>query len=434
MYIVLGFCVSGLLSLAVFPAFYKRAVRLTKEAIDATNPSTYAEVRAAQDQALARHAVEFRRLERRLETERDALTAQKRQSGELQAQLVNLQEAHAADLVSLRTELDVANAKIEAAKAVRQDLETAKARIESMERTLAAVRNEAEGLRRERDAKLGWLPPDDMAAASTVSSLEREIAVLKTRLAEAETRAASSVLLRPELDQGNERAIIANLERQLIDSEAKYISAQSDVTRLTAQLDFTSGARAGQSEHTDNELRAIQADRARLKAELHDRDRTLARARTKLQQLQRDLNQPLLADMRKELHEIVQAILASKSSANAKAGTANKNSDMAGTAKPGKSKTPRRGQVGAEQGVDVPNKQGQKAAEVPADTHPVPSAARDLVRRVVNAQRGAVTGSAADQTASVSAREKGEKTDPAAPKRKTKQTSPSQPAKKMGVA
>ncbi|MBI4045656.1 MAG: hypothetical protein HY371_02455, partial [Devosia nanyangense] len=50
MYFALGLLIAALLALAIMPAIWKRAVRLTKRRIEAATPMSMAEFRADKDQ------------------------------------------------------------------------------------------------------------------------------------------------------------------------------------------------------------------------------------------------------------------------------------------------------------------------------------------------------------------------------------------------
>jgi chromosome segregation ATPase len=76
MYFALGFLASGLLALMIMPAIWRRAVRLTKQRIEAATPVTMAEFRADKDQLRAEFALSTRRLERNVEALRARLAEQ----------------------------------------------------------------------------------------------------------------------------------------------------------------------------------------------------------------------------------------------------------------------------------------------------------------------------------------------------------------------
>ena len=63
MYFVLGVLVAGILALAVAPAIWRRAARLTRARVEASLPMTLGEIRAEKYQLRAEFAVATRRLE-----------------------------------------------------------------------------------------------------------------------------------------------------------------------------------------------------------------------------------------------------------------------------------------------------------------------------------------------------------------------------------
>ncbi|MEO6396398.1 MAG: hypothetical protein ABIO40_10865 [Devosia sp.] len=78
MYFGLGLLVAGLFALAIMPAVWRRAVRLTKKRIEAATPMTMAEFRADKDQLRAEFALSTRRLEMNVEALRRRLSEQLR--------------------------------------------------------------------------------------------------------------------------------------------------------------------------------------------------------------------------------------------------------------------------------------------------------------------------------------------------------------------
>src|SRR6478672_5727161 len=67
MYFALGGLAASLLALAILPAVWRRAVRLTKKRIEAATPITMSEFRADKDQLRAEFALSTRRLEMNVE-------------------------------------------------------------------------------------------------------------------------------------------------------------------------------------------------------------------------------------------------------------------------------------------------------------------------------------------------------------------------------
>src|SRR3954470_13646756 len=64
MYFALGGLAASLLALAIMPAVWRRAVRLTKKRIEAATPITMAQFRADKDQLRPHVALATRRLKR----------------------------------------------------------------------------------------------------------------------------------------------------------------------------------------------------------------------------------------------------------------------------------------------------------------------------------------------------------------------------------
>jgi hypothetical protein len=78
MYFALGLLAAALIALAIMPAVWRRAVRLTKKRIEAATPMTMAEFRADKDQLRAEFALSTRRLEMNVEALRRRLSDQLR--------------------------------------------------------------------------------------------------------------------------------------------------------------------------------------------------------------------------------------------------------------------------------------------------------------------------------------------------------------------
>jgi chromosome segregation ATPase len=78
MYFGLGLLAASLVALAIMPAVWRRAVRLTKKRIEAATPMTMAEFRADKDQLRAEFALSTRRLEMNVEALRRRLSEQLR--------------------------------------------------------------------------------------------------------------------------------------------------------------------------------------------------------------------------------------------------------------------------------------------------------------------------------------------------------------------
>ena len=125
MYFALGFLASALIAIAIGPAFWRRAVRLTRRRIEAATPVTLAEFRADKDKLRAEFAITLRRHQLKIEALRDQLAAR----------VVALDAAN-TELAALRSERDEQFAAIEGLQLREGELV---ARIRDLERDSAAL-------------------------------------------------------------------------------------------------------------------------------------------------------------------------------------------------------------------------------------------------------------------------------------------------------
>ncbi|WP_417686973.1 hypothetical protein [Roseibium sp.] len=294
MYIALGFALATLLAAAIFPAIYRRAVRLTKEAILAVNPGTYAEVRAAQDFERATHAIEMRQVEEAMERERQTGARHRLEAGRLTAETIRLKAAHKKEIEALVKALDEAQTtsggRKAKTKALAQELAQAKARLSDAEQELAGFKTESETTSAQDPAE----DPRDPLVQTTIAGLELQVATLKAQL---EKDGSKAVVTDPLLltDSNDLRKIITSLEAELVDAETRFISAQAEVARLSAAMDPETPKGDDRISQLERDLKWAQDEKARLAALLKDRDRTLKRARDQVSDLRSDLAATLQA-------------------------------------------------------------------------------------------------------------------------------------------
>jgi hypothetical protein len=125
MYFTLGFLAAALFAIAIGPAFWRRAVRLTKRRIEAATPVTLAEFRADKDKLRAEFAITLRKHQLKI----DALRNQ------ISGNVVAL-DAAMTELAALRTERDEQFAAIGSLQTREQELV---ARIRDIERDSASL-------------------------------------------------------------------------------------------------------------------------------------------------------------------------------------------------------------------------------------------------------------------------------------------------------
>ncbi len=143
MLVALGFLLATLLALALAPAYWSRAVRLTRRHISRTMPISEAEIRADKDRLRAEYAVRIHNLESTLEKARLSAARQQVEVSRRDASISNLE----AELLQLRTDLEQnVNARrvleqtvMNRLPAVEQRLADSRVLLEQRDRELAAV-------------------------------------------------------------------------------------------------------------------------------------------------------------------------------------------------------------------------------------------------------------------------------------------------------
>jgi predicted nucleic acid-binding Zn-ribbon protein len=139
LYVALGFLLASLLALMVAPAFWRRAVRLTRRRVEMTMPMSASDIQADKDQLRAEFAIELRRVEVALEKAKDKaarelVEANKRRveiseiKTELEGTRGRLQEKDNANRVleqTIRRRLPELEGRLKAAKEAMAELEAA---------------------------------------------------------------------------------------------------------------------------------------------------------------------------------------------------------------------------------------------------------------------------------------------------------------------
>ena len=155
MYLALGFLAASLIAIAIGPAFWRRAVRLTKRRIEAATPVTLAEFRADKDKLRAEFAIVLRKHQLKIEALREQI-----------AQRVVALDAANIELGALRSERDEQFSAIESFTAREQELV---ARIRDLERDSATLAARL----RQADVDLSDIDPDLVPEAIEPVSAEQ---------------------------------------------------------------------------------------------------------------------------------------------------------------------------------------------------------------------------------------------------------------------
>ena len=282
MLVLLGFSVCGLITLLLAPAYWSRAVRLTRTRMQDTLPVTEAEFRADKDRMRAQYAVRVHQLQSQIEqaklnaarqlielNRRDArISALESQSATLEANLEEQQNARrvleqtVADrvprierrLVEARQLIQSRDRDIDALSAAAQKQKQAfdeahainnqrRAEVDRLNRTLMAHRT------RSRDSVRDGSYETELALRSEIAALKSQTEQQTAMLDSLRKRAAG----KNELEDGAEtgaidqadmdelRRDLQEAERQLKDarqsSESSQETASAKISELTDQLD-----------------------------------------------------------------------------------------------------------------------------------------------------------------------------------------------------
>ena len=227
MYVALGFLLASLLALMVAPAFWKRAVRLTRRRVEMTMPMSAADIQADKDQLRAEFAIELRRVEVALEKAKDKaarelVEANKRRveiseiNTELEGIKGRLNEKENANRVleqTIRRRLPELEGRLKAAKGAMAELEAANAELRNtagaQAEALKLARSTLNSQRGDIDQLRGALEGEASSSRRSAKSdatlakenrrLSAELSKLKQELADGRIGGNENGLLRDEL-------------------------------------------------------------------------------------------------------------------------------------------------------------------------------------------------------------------------------------------
>jgi predicted nucleic acid-binding Zn-ribbon protein len=227
MYVALGFLLASLLALMVAPAFWRRAVRLTRRRVEMTMPMSASDIQADKDQLRAEFAIELRRVEVALEKAKDKaarelVEANKRRveiseiKTELEGTRGRLQEKDNANRVleqTIRRRLPELEGRLKAAKEAMAELEAANNELRntagSQAEALKLARTTLNTQRGDIDQLRGALEGEaatsrrssksDATLAKENRKLSAELSKLKQELTDGRIGGNENGLLREEL-------------------------------------------------------------------------------------------------------------------------------------------------------------------------------------------------------------------------------------------
>jgi chromosome segregation ATPase len=250
MYLALGLLIASLIALAVMPAVWRRAVRLTKKRIEAATPITMAEFRADKDQLRAEFALSTRRLEMNVEALRRRLSDQLRDinrkrnevgaiKDERETQLTQIRELEEREAELRRRILDLEKEGADLSQRLRMrdrefadkstQLETAREALRG--KTPRSIDVDGKALsgdyNTDMDTLLAKLEAERKRAGFVETQNRSLIAQLENSDKRSADAAAAAAELRAALARKDDAA--AEAQAQLIDAEARIADAESRV-------------------------------------------------------------------------------------------------------------------------------------------------------------------------------------------------------------
>lgn len=217
MYFALGLLMAALATLVLLPAVWRRAVRLTKQRIEAATPITMSEFRADKDQLRAEFALQTRRLEMTVETLRKRLADQLRDVNRSKLEMDGLDGERSKHQQITREFEDREAAQRQRVLALEKEIADLSQKLRMRERELADKIAQVEEAR-----QIGGYKPQRvfmLDGARLSGTYDTDIVALLTRLEDARTE--------------------ANQARQLAETLAtRPVDAKAAATGMTAELDL----------------------------------------------------------------------------------------------------------------------------------------------------------------------------------------------------
>jgi DNA repair exonuclease SbcCD ATPase subunit len=279
-YFLLGLSTAGLVALAIVPALWARAYRLSRKHVEENLPLNRAEIAAERDQLRAGFAVEQRQLEQAIDRARAEAHAARLAHGtkvselaaahasiadrdativKLEASIADLRERLAARV----SEVDEARQLIALQKADLETATTAKLGLDDEHRALNAVAD-------ERRLEIAALRTQVEARDARLSEQKRELETAK-----AEARGKTEALRQRERELREATTELAILTRKLEAAEhlaekrAELLSAADQrLAAAEAEAETLAKARKNEQRTHDQETRRIAA----LEKQLAERD------------------------------------------------------------------------------------------------------------------------------------------------------------------
>jgi chromosome segregation ATPase len=279
LFFALGFLTAGFIALLVAPAFWRRAVNLTRKRVEAAMPMTLDEIQADKDRMRAEFAMSARRLEMSVQALREKNAAQ----------TVEIGRGH-EEIKALNSVISEKNREITALEAAGEALRTELQQQSNDMQRMSARLAEADNVLKQRAAeieKLGRLYEDAsfssssrqielVARESELEQLDSEAVQLRSKAEKAEKlfqeREREAATLRDALRA--EARKVDGLERTLAECEEKLEHSGKELARLREDLARATAAENEEIEkpadhkRLESRLTALTRENRKLKADL----------------------------------------------------------------------------------------------------------------------------------------------------------------------
>ncbi len=257
MIFALGFLVAGLMALAFAPAFWRRALRLTRRRLETQVPLSVEEILADRDHLRAEFAVERRRLEIRVGEVAQAHAADRAELGRRAAEILALKQA-------VESHQEEVRGRAEALAKAEEEI----ASLSSEHGALSAALYDADGLYKTKQEQLAKLNQAQQALSTLADQRLANHAAADTRAAGLELRLGdvSRTLVEAEQRFTERTAHAARLNDALVVAKSNLEVLETNYAMLQRRFDAET-ARAAQLGKDLDELRQQRdADQGKLRA------------------------------------------------------------------------------------------------------------------------------------------------------------------------
>lgn len=282
MYFALGLLVASLVALAIMPAVWRRAVRLTKKRIEAATPITMAEFRADKDQLRAEFALSTRRLEMNVEALRRRLSDQLRDINrkrnevgaikeDRETQLQQIRELEEREAELRRRILDLEKEGADLAQRLRMrdrefadksaQLETAREALRG--KTPRSIDVDGKALSGDYNTDMDLLLQKLDAERKRAAFVETQNRSLIAQLENSDKRTADAASAAAEL-----RAALARKEDAAAEVQAQLIDAEARVAEAESRVNVALADTAKVVETVEEEREQLIADKFAVEGEL----------------------------------------------------------------------------------------------------------------------------------------------------------------------